>query len=65
MRSFQCWLWFAFKVSEPFKVVGMALVGKLKLSNNAYSYICVMMDYFTKWIEVYPHKSKWAEEVAN
>uniref|UniRef100_A0AAQ4QPV2 Integrase catalytic domain-containing protein n=1 Tax=Gasterosteus aculeatus aculeatus TaxID=481459 RepID=A0AAQ4QPV2_GASAC len=30
----------------------MDLVGKLKCTNNGYMYICVMVDYFTKWIEV-------------
>uniref|UniRef100_A0A3Q3FUA3 Integrase catalytic domain-containing protein n=1 Tax=Labrus bergylta TaxID=56723 RepID=A0A3Q3FUA3_9LABR len=54
---------FAFKVSEPFELVGMDLVGPLKRSNSGYMYICVMVDYFTKWLEVYPLMSKRAEEV--
>lgn len=57
-------LWFAFMLSEPFELVGMDLVGKLKCSNNGYTYICVMVDHFTKWFEVYPLKSKRADEVA-
>ena len=28
-------------------------------------YICVMVDYFTKWAEAYALKSKSAEEVTN
>lgn len=51
------------EVSQPFELVGMDLVGKLKCSNNGNIYICVMVDYFTKWLEVYPLKSKKAEEV--
>lgn len=51
-------LWFAFKVSEPFELLGMDLVSKLKCSNNGYTYICVMVDYFTKWLEAYPLKTE-------
>ena len=58
-------LWLAFKASEPFELVGMDLVGKLKCSNNGHTFICVMVDYFTKWLEVYPLKSKRAEEAAD
>ena len=43
----------------------MDLVGKLTLSNGGNQYICVMVDYFTKWAEAYPLKSKTAEEVTN
>ena len=53
----------ALKVSEPFELVGMDLVGKLKCSNTGHQYMCVMVDYFTKWIEVCPLKTKKAEEV--
>ena len=42
----------------------MDLVGKLKCSNNGNIYMCVMVDYFTKWMEVYPLKSKKAEQVS-
>ena len=55
----------AFKMSEPFELVGMDLVGKLKCSNTGNQYMCVMVDYFTKWIEVYPLKTKKAEEVTD
>ncbi|KAF0029354.1 hypothetical protein F2P81_018459 [Scophthalmus maximus] len=49
--------------SEPFELVGMDLVGKLKCSNNGHVYIFAMADYFTKWLEVYPLKTKKSEEV--
>ena len=52
------------KVTEPFELVGMDLVGKLKSTGKGYVYICVMVDYFTKWLEVYPLKTKTAEEVS-
>ena len=52
------------KVTEPFELVGMDLVGKLKSTGKGYVYICVMVDYFTKWLEVYPLRTKTAEEVS-
>ena len=51
-------------MTEPFELVGMDLVGKLKSTEKSCVYICVMVDYFTKWVEVYPLKTKTAEEVA-
>ncbi|KAJ8000892.1 hypothetical protein DPEC_G00185110 [Dallia pectoralis] len=50
-------------VSEPLELVGMDLVGKLTLTDGGNQYICVMVDYFTKWAEAYPLKSKTAVEV--
>lgn len=52
-----------YQVAEPWKVVGMDLVGKLAPTKDGYQYICVMVDYFTKWYEAFPLKSKKAEEV--
>ena len=33
------YVWFEFKVSEPFELVGFDLAGKLKCSNNGHTYI--------------------------
>jgi len=41
----------------------MDLIGKLTPTENGHQYICVMVDYFTKWSEAYPLKTKKAEEV--
>ncbi|XP_032435748.1 uncharacterized protein LOC116730540 [Xiphophorus hellerii] len=51
------------KVSHPFELIGMDLIGKLKTTKNGYQYICVMTDYYTKWTQAYPITSKTAEEV--
>ena len=39
------------------------MVGKLTQTNSGNQYICVMVDYFTKWAEAYPLKTKMAVEV--
>lgn len=53
------------QVSEPMELVGMDLVGKLTKTNGGNQYMCVMVDYLTKWPEIYPLKSKNAVEVAH
>ncbi|KAL0152095.1 hypothetical protein M9458_052602 [Cirrhinus mrigala] len=50
------------EVAQPWDIVGMDLVGKLT-PTEGYQYICVMVDYFTKWCEAFPLKTKSAEEV--
>lgn len=54
---------FRCKVSQPFELVGMDLIGKLSCTQNGHQYICVMVDYFTKWPQAYPLKSKSAKDV--
>ena len=53
------------QVTEPLDLVGMDLVGKLTLTGGGNQYVCVMVDYFTKWTEAYPLKRKTAVEVTN
>ena len=38
---------------------------RLSATESGNQYICVMVDYFTKWAEAYALKSKTAEEVTN
>ncbi|RXN17442.1 gypsy retrotransposon integrase 1 [Labeo rohita] len=51
------------EVVEPWDIVGTDLVGKLTPTKDGYQYICVIIDYFTKWCEAFPLKTKSAEEV--
>ncbi|XP_037113220.1 protein transport protein SEC31-like [Syngnathus acus] len=41
----------------------MDLIGKLAQTKDGYQYICVMVDYFTKWPQAYPLRSKSAADV--
>ena len=43
---------------HPFELVGMDLLGKLSVTTEGYSYICVMIDYLTKWAQAYPLRTK-------
>ncbi|KAF7702362.1 hypothetical protein HF521_001645, partial [Silurus meridionalis] len=51
------------KVKTPFELVGMDLIGKLAKSDQENQYICVIIDYCTRWAQAYPLKSKSAAEV--
>ncbi len=52
------------QVTKPFELVGMDLIGKLKTTKAGNQYICVMIDYLTKWPQAYAITSKTAEEVS-
>ncbi|XDV11184.1 hypothetical protein PO909_000192 [Leuciscus waleckii] len=43
----------------------MDLIGKLTPTENGNQYICVIIDYMTKWPQAYPLKTKAAREVAD
>ena len=58
-----CFL-FLFQVSQPFKLVGMDLIGKVVKTEAGNEYIAAMVDYFTECSEAYPLPSKTAADVA-
>ena len=41
----------------------MDLIGKLVTTTAGNQFVCVMVDYYTKWPQAYPLKTKRAEEV--
>ncbi|KAI5090383.1 hypothetical protein C0J45_19244, partial [Silurus meridionalis] len=53
------------QVTQPFELLGMDLIGKLACTDSGNQYICVIIDYLTKWPQAYPLRSKSAEEVTN
>ncbi|XP_066502605.1 sentrin-specific protease 1-like isoform X3 [Hoplias malabaricus] len=50
-------------VHSPFELVGMDLIGKLTMTTRGNQYICVMIDYYTKWTEAFAIPNKTAEKV--
>lgn len=59
------YLFFSFQVTEPLETGWLDLVGKLTLTGGGNQYICVMVDYYTKWADAYPMKSKTVVDVTN
>lgn len=53
------------KVSYPFELVGIDIVGPFKTTVRNNKYVLVCVDYFTNWIEAGPLKTLEAEETAN
>ena len=52
-------------VGYPHERVGIDLQGPLPETVAGYKYICVIQDYFSKRMELYPLRRKTAEEVAD
>uniref|UniRef100_A0A1A8KNB0 Kinesin family member C1 n=2 Tax=Nothobranchius TaxID=28779 RepID=A0A1A8KNB0_NOTKU len=51
------------KVSGVWELVGIDLTGPLPQTPSGYKYILTATDYFSKWVEAFPLKTKSAEEV--
>ena len=50
------------KVTQPFELIGMDLIGKLVQTDWGNQYVCVMMtDYLTKWPQAYALLNKSAK----
>lgn len=52
------------KATQPFEFVGMYLIGKVAKTSTGNMYICVMVDYYTRWSEAFALPSKTAANVA-
>jgi hypothetical protein len=53
-----------YNVGAPFERIAIDVMGPLPRTDNENRYLLVVMDYFTKWPEVYPIKDQEAETVA-
>lgn len=46
------------------ELIGIDLTGPLPKTSSGFQYILTATDYFSKWVEAFPLKSKSASEVA-
>lgn len=51
-------------VGQPWERVAIDVAGPFPRSHNGSKYILVVMDYFSKWVEVYPMPNQEAPTVA-
>ena len=54
-----------YRVGAPIDRIGIDVLGPLPTSNQGNSYILVVGDYFTRWIEAYPMPDQQAETTAH
>ncbi|CAI5670301.1 unnamed protein product [Oreochromis niloticus] len=52
------------QVSEVWELIGIDLTGPLPKTSSGFQYILTATDYFSKWVEAFPLKTKSASEVA-
>ncbi|KAJ1159255.1 hypothetical protein NDU88_011923 [Pleurodeles waltl] len=53
------------KVKEVWELLGVDLIGPLPTTPTGNKYILTATDYFSKWVEAFPLKTKTAAEVAS
>lgn len=52
-------------MSHVWELIGIDLTGPLPKTSSGFQYIMTATDYFSKWVEAFPLKSKSAAEVAH
>ena len=52
-------------ISEPFSRIGMDLVGPLMRTKLNNRHILVVMDYTTRWLEIYPLSTKESQAITD
>ena len=52
------------KVSQPWEMIGIDIIGPLPITNNGNRYIAVICDYFTKWPEAFAIPNQTTIQIA-
>ena len=52
-------------VNEPWHTIGLDIIGPLPTTARQKRFILVVVDYFTRWIELFPLKSTTSINMAN
>ena len=50
-------------VDQPWKRIGMDLMGPLPKTEEGYRHILMIVDYFSKWVEAFALKTKSPREI--
>ncbi|MCH8070039.1 MAG: transposase family protein, partial [Candidatus Marinimicrobia bacterium] len=50
-------------VDQPWKRIGLDLMGPLPRTEQGYRHIMVIVDYFSKWVEAFPLRTKSSREI--
>ncbi|CAF3221850.1 unnamed protein product [Rotaria sp. Silwood2] len=52
-------------VNEPWHTIGMDILGPLPTTARQKRFLLVVVDYFTRWIELFPLRSTTSNDIAN
>ncbi|CAF5051127.1 unnamed protein product [Rotaria magnacalcarata] len=52
-------------VNEPWHTIGMHILGPLPTTTRQKRFLLVVVDYFTRWVELFPLKSTTSDDIAN
>ncbi|CAF2053934.1 unnamed protein product [Rotaria magnacalcarata] len=52
-------------VNEPWHTIGMDILGPLPTTTRQKRFLLVVVDYFTRWVELFPLKSTTSDDIAN
>ena len=52
-------------VTEPWHTIGIDLMGPFPMTQKQKQFLLVVVDYFTRWIEVFPLRTTTADVIAN
>ncbi len=50
---------------NPFEVISLDHIGPLVIDENGHQYVLVLIDAFSRWVELYPTKGVTADETGN
>ncbi|CAF4554355.1 unnamed protein product, partial [Didymodactylos carnosus] len=52
-------------ISEPWHTIGLDIMGPFPPTQRQKQYLLVVVDYFTRWIEVFPMRTTTGSDIAN
>ncbi|CAF1350909.1 unnamed protein product [Rotaria sp. Silwood1] len=52
-------------VREPWHTIGVDIMGPFSITQRQKQYLLVVVDYFTRWVELFPLKTTTSSDIAN
>ncbi|CAF1444117.1 unnamed protein product [Rotaria sp. Silwood1] len=52
-------------VREPWHTIGVDIMGPFPITQRQKQYLLVVVDYFTRWVELFPLRTTTSSDIAN
>lgn len=59
------WTFTEQQITEPGHTLGMDLMGPFPTSKKQNTYLLVIVDYYTKWVEMFPLRDAKTQKIVN